>query len=479
MSQSKKSKIVVLFFVLAFLGIALFQARHHHPSSQPIYYSPEHMQIGEVDEYPGFTWDACHYYTPIIDGKKDVTNWHSSLYMYECRALLYLSKFFSPTVNGAKIQIAFYYLHLSVLLALSSVLLYLGLERCKCLALVFVPLCMSTYFMFEWMPIGLDFFFFVHMVVLCYSLTIIPQSNSKTGRVLLWAIIAITLFHSVNYRKNALLLVPFVTYFFIYAKHNVRTSNFRSFLKWAVISSIFSLFSMKVVDWSLPVTPSYPHTPMLSSDIRIAAVLRGEQEDFRETICQLGGSKQALEHPYKNSLTSYFANELQAKTGKKLIPNAYNLYIDSWRNKPGSMITSRIIQAIEFYSGGVIVHGRAFIERMFPSVANNPEAWKFARMQPSSIMYSRIIILFIGLSLVSYIIRKKIKTGSWHAPWDRPACIFCMVALIYAASFAVVPPCASPRYLAPSILIIWNTCWIWLAFTINDNKGESKTVNIK
>lgn len=476
MNRNKVSHYIAIFTVLLFWAfVLLLQVYKYAPSSEPKYASQGTDQVETIARYANITFDAANTYAPIIQCERKVTDWHSALYMYECRAALHCAKALSIPANGISIQIAAYYLHLGILLIFVSCLLYRLICKNLWFFLLSAPLAWSTKLMFVWMKLGLDFFFFVHLTVLCITLAYIPVCKSKGQRTLAWIIIAIALFHTVNFRKNAILLVPFVTFTYTYVTTFTKKVCLASLLKWVLITAAFSLAALKVVAWTLPVIHRQPVIPMLSSDLRIAAVLRGEQAQFKTAILQSGGSEKKLNHPYKDSLTAYWGTELMSAKGRELIPHAYGFYLNHWIHYPGSMFTARLIQVAEFYCGGSLPWGQTVIEQLYPAVQNNPKAWQFLMRQPPHVIVMRAAVLLAGVILVGGIMFRKRAGAFYTQPWDTALILTCVPALIYAGSFSLIPPTADARYLAPSFFIIWNACWIWVFFTIMNLRREKQS----
>lgn len=476
MNRNKVSHYIAVFTVLLFwVFVLLLQFYKYAPSSEPTYASPGNDQIATTAKYAHISSDAVNTYAPIIQGEREVTDWHSSLYMYECRAALHCAKKFSIPANGISIQIAAYYFHLGILLVFISFLLYQLISKNCWFFLLFVPLAWSVNLIFKWMQLGLDFFFFVHITVLCITLAYIPTIKKKRRRVLAWIIIAVTLFHAINFRKNAFLLVPFVTYVYTYITSIAKKDILSSLCKWVLVTTIFSLISLKFVAWTLPVIHQHPVIPILSSDLRIAAVLRGEQAQFKTAILQSGGSEKKLNHPYKDSLTAYWGTELMSAKGRELIPHAYGFYLNHWIHYPGSMFTAHLIQVAEFYCGGSLPWGQTVIEQLYPAVQDNPKAWQFLMRQPPHVIVMRAAVLLTGVILVGGIMFRKRAGAFYTQPWDTALILTCVPALIYAGSFSLIPPTADARYLAPSFFIIWNACWIWVFFTIMNLRREKQS----
>lgn len=465
MNLSKKSNLAAFFFVFFFLLVAFFQVRNHRPTCQAVYYPSEHPLAGELSHYSGLSRDASITYAPIITGEKDVTDWHSALYMYECRALLFVVKSLGVSSDGVRIQIVMYYLYLGILLAYASALFYQAIRNSLYLMMLFVPLTMGMSFLFDWVALGLDFFFFVHFAILCCSVAFLSGVKDRRMRALLWILIAVTLFHAVNFRKNAVLLIPFVVYVFVFSGQTVNLINYRKWFRWLSITMVVTLVTVKIVPWTLPVKSTNPSAPMLSSDLRIAAVLRGEQEQLRAEILKDGGDERRVNHEYCDSLTAYWGVELLKE--RVFIPHALDIYEKHWRQHFSSMLMSRFIQTVEFYCGGSFPRGQSLISRLYPALDKNPQAWKFLKSLPGDIMYGRLAVLLAGMLIAGWSIFHRWKKGRWAHPWDKSTSLALVFALVYAGSFAIVPPTADARYLAPCLFIIWNACWVWIAHTVN------------
>lgn len=471
MKQSKRFRLTAVAFTLCFIIIFIIQAACYHPNTTPVY-SP----VDNLPRYAGFAWDATHQYAPIINGKNNVEDWHSALYMYECRALLYCGKSLGVITDGIRVQIAFYYLHLiAFLTCLSGVSYYLIRRSLYCITIL-IPLCFSCYLMFDRLPIGLDFFFFIHFFIMTCCTAFLPKIRRKALKILVWIFIVFTLFHAVNFRKNAILLVPFIGYIFVYAKtkYTENRSKWSALATWLLTSILFSVFSIKIVSWTLPVVHTHPLIPMLSSDLRVAAILRGEQEQFREELRLAGSDEKTLIHPKSDSLTAYWGDELMdlTKPYRVLLPSARYIYINHWINHTGSMFFSRIIQTVEFYCGGRFPIGVCIIEQIYPSIKTNSKAWEYNGALPKRVIIGRLITLLTGIILFFIILYKRYKKGYWRNPYDKPIAIACATAIIYAGSFTVVPPTADPRYLAPSLFILLNSSWLWFVLFFTEKRKK-------
>lgn len=467
MNPSKYSRAAgILAVVLLWFSVAFLLLYRYAPTERPIYFPPEHVNAGEIKSYIGLTRDASVTYAPIIQGEKEVTNWHSALYMYECRALLLMSNVLSLRYNSVNIQILWYYVHIIALLIAISFLWYRVCLRNPSLVFLIFPIVWSFNKLFCSVLLGLDFFFFVHLSILCIATILSLQTKRKLYRIVGWCIVAICLFHAVNYRKNAILLLPFIACLFLSTFAEFRLMRVRGkILIWGMLTLFFSLICIYSVPICLPVVHKDPISPMLASDVRIMAILRGEQEKFREDLRTLGVEEKRLMHPYCNTLTAYWGGEF--RQNGCLIPKTRDIYFENWIAHPSDMLVSRIIQTVEFYCGGSMPVGKSIISELYPAIKNNPDAWHYLmRMRPKQ-MGMRLSILFSGIVLTIMLYLKRRKNPQNWATYDRATFISCTTAILYAGSFTLVPPTADARYLAPSLFIIWNASWAWGILTLS------------
>lgn len=467
MNPSKYSRAAgILAVALLWLSVSFLLLYRYAPTEEPRYFPSEHENAGELYSYVGMTCDASVTYAPIIQGEKEVTNWHSSLYMYECRALLCMGNALSLRCNGVNIQIFWYYVHIIALLTAISILWYRACLKKTSLIFLILPIVWSFNKLFHSTHLGLDFFFFVDLSLLCIATILSLQTKRKLYRIIGWCIVAILLFHVVNYRKNAILLLPFITYLFLSIFTGIRLMRaWGKILIWGTVTTFFSLICVYALPFCLPVVHQDPISPMLASDVRIMAVLRGEQEKFREDLQNLGIEEKQLMHPYCNALTAYWGKEF--RQNGCLIPKAHDIYFGNWIAHPRDMLVSRLIQTVEFYCGGSMPIGKNIISELYPAIKSNPDAWHYVMEMQPQYVYMRLSILFIGIVLTTMLYLKRLKNPQNWTTYDRATFISCTTAILYAGSFTLVPPTADERYLAPSLFIIWNASWAWGILTLS------------
>lgn len=458
MNQSNCNKLAGILFIVGIIILILIQPNNTWPHYTDDCLDYDKIEKGEEVHYTACDWDAIYVYGPIIAGKKSVTDWHSSLYMYECKALQTIAATFSLPADGICAQIVLYYIYFIITLSFACHFIYQLIKNNIISALLFIPVCISVVIALRWMPLVLDYFFCCHFIVLCILLWYLLRANKRAYKIIGWILVGVCIFHMANFRKNAICIIPFICYIFfrcngIFAK-KIKNRIISSLLLAAAITGICIVLPSLVA----PVAHTYPLSPMLSSDVRIAAVLRGEQEAFREEMRTMGSKEKDLKHPLMNSLSASSNVEL-------VLPKCYPYYFREWKKNFDSMLMSKAIQIAEFYSGGCMPHPVfcKIVEYFYPKIKSNHDAWKYWRQVSNDIKYYHIIILVIGFGFTLYFEYVRYKNIRPLTNLEKTAALTCSMAVLYALSFSIVTPTAFPRYLAPSLFIIWNAIWFWLA----------------
>lgn len=459
MKQNNSNLLAGVFFIVGIVIFILLQSPNTWPHYSDDCLDYEKINRFEHVHYTGISWDVIYTYGPIIAGKKCVTDWHSALYMYECKVLQKIATVFSKPADGIYAQIILYYIYFIVTLLSACYFIYQIIKSNIISSLLFIPVCISISAAICWMKLVLDYFFCCHLIVLCILVWhLLRNTNNKGLKIIEWVLIGVCIFHMVNFRKNSVCIIPIVCYIF-FACHGILANRFKT----RVIASLLFAVTIAGVCIALPpllapVKHTHPITPMLSSDVRIAAVLRGEQVEFRKKMKARGKTDRVLNHSLKNALSAAPSEELS-------LPKGYSYYTSEWKKNFDSMLTSKMIQMVEFYCGGTMPHPFfcKIVEHFYPQIKANPEAWKYWNQIPRDIMYYQIVILIAGSGFVAYFAYLRIKNIRTLSYLEKTAAAACSMAIFYAVSFAFVTPTAFPRYLTPSLFIIWNAIWFWMA----------------
>ena len=394
----------------------------------------------------GMTYDVTTSYAKIIETEM-VTNWHSSLFMYEGIVLKWvLQHFVGVSVSGVNVLYVFFWLF-SILICSSMVILLLRLLSESRMWILFIPAfsALACYGMSS-ISIGLDYYFL--SLLWCEIIMILLHYHTRGGwkRTVYACLILLILFHLTAYRKNALLFVPVVIGYLMWTSaYVVRFVKYQKILIWGALVVIFSLLSMKLIDSVLPVQKKYPLSPMMESDVRIASVLRGEESIFwvNDMVRQKGRSE---------AEGTMSAGWVTIEPGVEW-EHFKDVYIEEWRKNYDTMVTACIIQRVQFYLGDYGISWiRSEVENRYPAVKKNNKAWKnlFPRRGKKYIAERVVLAITPLVVLMAWMLNRRNKMASY-------ACSFVVVSgvlsFIYACSFGVVTPTPDSRYLAPSIML--------------------------
>lgn len=391
----------------------------------------------------GMSWDAVHTYAESIDNGT-VTNWHSALFLYECLGIKYLVYHLSDRVlSGVEVlYVAWILLTTIMLVAIINLLYILGKRSAVWLAVF--PCCVLLSFnrADALFPVGLDYYFVCLIWCLISLIVSSWYTRRKRGRIGYIALILVLFIHLVAYRRNVVIFVPFVMGWVLYM-----TEWFRGLLLrykttiFVVACMLFSVFSLTWVDVAFPVTKLHPLTPMMESDVRIAAILRGEKDPVR-----LHSFRPTKGETAESCISAYWYAMPEDKWDEFCA-----LYVKEWREHTETMFAASVIQRVQFYLGGLNTSGfKAAVEAMYPAVKENENAWK--RVVPFvQSPFKRLFCLCLApICIILYIIAWKFDVMA------REACITgffagCMSS-IYALSYLIVVPTVDARYLAPSYM---------------------------
>lgn len=463
MSQSKIAAILASIFLIVISTFSFID----RPEPVAICASETHpTHPGAFISHKGMTWDASNSYAPTIASEKShVSNWHSDLYMYEMRFFSRIITFFHFKDNGISVQIITWHICTFAFLLIVSLCIYKLLLKNLLYSIFVVPCAISHAYVSKWMKLGLDYFFFICLAFLIYIFTVyIPRLNFRshaTRSIFMTATAFTLLLHVCSFRKNALILVPIFAFLFAvkYTSNRIKRACI------VIVSSIiFPILAAYGTSTFLPVVKLNPVAPMMSSTLRIAHILRGEQEMYRDVISRIGNY---TEKEHKDKLSATPGCEMCFEFGK-ITEEGIELYTDKWKTKTADMACAYAIQIVEFYCGGELLIGKSLIEKIYPAIKSNPDAWKPVMSIPLWLSILRLVILSLSLVLTStlairFFFKKKALTT-----FDRPLLIAGSVAMVYAASFAIIPPTADIRYLAPSVYLAWNSLWLFLISMLVD-----------
>ena len=393
--------------------------------------------------------DASLFYKPAIETGV-VTNWHSALFLLECRGLKLLADSISETpLDGFVVQyIVWWFFYLLMLGSMVCINCFLQQKDPLWVwgSLVFSPLCSffatalgnNGYY-------GLDFYFASLLLTGIALMLLYRNFEHRYARFIVALILLVVVFHMASYRRNFIVVAPFFVWWMLSAVFNIQ----RLSVRWRMMLCFLGVIMVyvipnKLLETVLDVRVEYPMAPMMESNIRIAAILRGEQNewvhsgyieenrpDVDDVICASWVSKR------KDVSWDSFVDE----------------YKRHWVNYPASMLSSCIIQRIQFYCGGQNYSWlRSIVQNMYPSVKKNEKAWKIRAPRPSP--HPRVQLLLLAFPLmVLLLLRYGGKKGYVNQDELNLIRITCICAILYASSYLIVTPSVHTRYLAPSCML--------------------------
>lgn len=427
--MNRSNRFRLLFVICSiFIVVALFwRLLPHMPDSQGV----------------GMSRDAVKTYATCIESGH-VTNWHSSLFMYECIALKHVAALvFGREFSGTGILWGVWIATTIVMAAAICLLAYTMLKKGSWWS-VALPCCIAVSFKYvgDLSPVGLDYYFVCLLWCLFAAMFMHFQAGQAMFRVFYLVLIFVLLLHLVSYRKNFALSVPFVLGWLFYTMNWFRELKWKKkFAVWLTLTFAFISFSMIWVDTLLPVKKQHPITPMMESDVRIAAVLRGERDLYR-----LNGFRKSEGKPEETCISAYWFRLPESRWKEAL-----DVYVDEWKQNTETMCAAAIIQRIQFYSGG---HSFPFlkdaVESRFPAVRRNENAWKTIAPTVQSplkrLFWLCMAPICVVLGFVCW----------WREIVSPEICAAVIIAgslsTLYSLSYLLVTPTSDARYLAPSYM---------------------------
>lgn len=403
----------------------------------------------------GMSADAVGGYTKCIETGV-VSNWHSALFVYECIGIKNFIYFLTGNKLTGPEVIYVVWVVLSVCMVVFTTILgcriaeqnYWKALMFLCCVFVFTKVFPDLY------PIGLDYFFLC--LLWCFVVLLVEYtcSNSNRRKYCFLLPVVILLFHLVSYRKNSILLAPLAIGYLLYKMDWFKSQkSITKFMAWSGIVLVFVALAMTWESAILNIKKTHPTTPMMESEVRIAAVLRGEQDAFRR-------------HGYhSNNKVSYSVNNMIAEkaiTAFWFIPRFKtnqewlqyrSIYINEWKVNAETMLAAWIIQRIQFYSGG---HNFPFlknaVEKRYPIIKENKHAWETPGPLVHDSPLKRIFWLCftpICFLIALYTWKKRII--------DSVAGVVTALcsssSFLYSISYIIVVPTSDARYLAPSYML--------------------------
>ncbi len=458
---------IVLFFVLTLGCIVLFA-----PSGDMY-----------VDEYggkhvPGFFNDAVITYADQISGAQPVTDWHCALYMYEGRALHTVLEWLTgTTVDGILPQRVFMWVADILMLANLAYWLALILKQNQRLRWLALPLGGSVILLHIGLGVSLDYFFTTALFSSVTCSILLYRSNSKWVRVICGIGLVVLMWHMVEYRRNAALLLPV----FMYAL-TARYMPGHKVITKAVVGAVFTLLLYGVATHSvslcgLPVAHKPSMAPMVESDLRIAALLENKRAEEWARLKDNG--LPVFEHEYCDSITAYWGG---ADVNTTDWDRVWAYYCNAWKTNTGNMLMARALQLSQFYWSGTTPRVVELVaDAMYPQMADNTKRWQTLRPTDIEYLYLRVLRLAVTLATIYLCCRYVWLWLVRRAPFTAEQYLMMIMsgaATAYSVSYVVVTPTSDFRYLLPAqVLGCLVLCYLWAVKTARPYQGSNLYIN--
>ena len=412
--------------------------------------------------------DAVNAYAPLIESG-EITNWHSALFLIECRFfLLIVDCVFGSKLAGLEVLYIVWWIAF-VLIVLSLMLIAWRLSRNNIIwvyLLPFIsPLCAYLGTAMGWSGYyGLDFYWCSLMLFAIALLVSYVKCSSRLAKTILLFTMLIVFLHMLSFRRNSIFVVIFLGSYlmgvFSYRRIN-RTiavflkSGWRSVISTAAVFLLYFV-SNTFVDSVFNVERMRPLYPMMESDMRICAILNGEQ-----ATRQYKQSKQVLAD---NICSSCVMRDYSMMGANDITWSKYQEeYVSMWKEKPFSMAASLIIQRIQFYCSGQNYSWlTSSVEYLFPAVKNNRDAWRYSGYLARRPL-GRLALLFAPFILLLLV--KIVKKLCLSDVENAVITVTCWSSILYSLSYLLVSPMVHPRYLAPSCMLSIYAC-VMFAFML-------------
>ncbi len=441
-SARRKRWILVLFCLITLGSIVLFA-----PSGD--------MYIDEYGDkhVPGFFNDAVITYADQISGAQPVTDWHCALYMYEGRVMhSLLEAVTAGEADGILPQRVFMWMADLLLLANLAYWLALLLQRDVRWGWMALPLGGAMVLMHIGLGVSLDYFFSTVVFSAVTLGILLYRSERKWVWVLCCVGLVVLMWHMVEYRRNAALLLPC----FMYMLTARWMPACRIPLK-AAVAAVFTLLLYGVATHfialcGLPVVHKPSMAPMVESDLRIASVLEDKRAEEWARLRENG--LPVFEHEYCDSITAYWGG---ADVNTTDWDKVWAYYLNAWKTNTGNMLMARALQLSQFYwSGSTPWIVEVAADAMYPQMTHNPKRWQTLRPTDIEYLYLRILRLAVTLATIFLCVRYLwlwLVRRSKLTPEQYLLMIITGVATAYSLSYVVVTPTSDFRYLLPAQML--------------------------
>lgn len=309
---------------------------------------------------------------------------------------------------------------------------------------------------------AIDWYFVSSLLVCVASLTFL-RSKRKWLRFLACLLVLLSLIHLASFRRNALVLLPFL----LYGGVRVWFSSLH-WMKGVLLALIFSAgvaLATSLLGNYLTQKKVHSVSVMMVSDLRVAALLRGEEKQEANWLARYTTLRSPArtafllradaqnDTPCPEKFDAMGRVPLNEEEWKALRSH----YAKAWVEYPFSMLSARFIQATQFYCGsGTLRPVKTWVDEHFPAVQKYPDRWGIPLPDYESSQSGKLNIPWALGLLVTLIY-------GWHGVryhrlgemrWEFCS-LFALLAYAYELSFMVVTPAPFWRYHLPALLLVF------------------------
>ena len=412
--------------------------------------------------------DVRWAYLPQFAGDSHLTDWHSSLFMIEGRLMTNLFLYFG--VKDPSVVAIYFFWSISQIMIFLSIVIWVEMLAKKnriyviafpMMGLVFLFLNCFNYYQFQF---SLDLYA-TSILLMVITMPLFYRNGHILRNTLISIFIFILLIHLFHFRRNSVILFPV---FFVYVIRmsfpsiSLKKILFFLFLSLPIVPAFFYSTSL------LPSKHSYPIIPMMVSDLKISAILRGEEGDEKEFLHTIG-----LNYDGTNTIAPlYWVDGTHVGHDPRATVKQWDElrehYIRILSSKKVSMIFAKAIQIVQFCTSGYVPQWmQRIIHLYFPKCSPTSPPWNldFCRKNGSSYALERLIVYFF-VAVCFFLARYERKQNGSELSLSL-SMILSAVALAYLVSFFPITPTPDSRYHSPSMLLGGSSIIFIIIYYIN------------
>lgn len=415
--------------------------------------------LPNADTGDRFTGDAVVAYAGLIE-KGIITDWHSDIliaigiFLRQVVRLL-----FGVNLRGVFVLYVFY-LASTALIIINVLMWNWRLFKCNsaficCLISFIAAYCCCTRMTF----IGLDYFF---CAVLFSSLSIsiyLREVRNKKKKILLSVALLVFLILAVSFRRNGVLLLPFIL-LYSYPALSKKLGRVKIGALALVLSCCIYVLPHYALKILVPVIHEYPLAPMMASDMMIASSLGGVSPQNANAVVsklQYDGEIYSLMTYKPFHKLTLETNISRNKDDEKNLDKEWILvrdnYIAEWGAHPKEMMGAKILQMMYFYTGGYVPKClRNIFDLVYPEQMQQNIRWRRCGITMGK-LYSCMVALVLGLICSGGAAITLLKGFPKEMMLRREILYMVSIGLVYSLSFMLITPTPSIRYVSASMLI--------------------------